>query len=133
MDKDSRYRIIKENYNQLGQLKASLQQLPRTHLSTTDLAEHRIKLMQLSLYPENATDFEPRFCTPFPANKIGSLLQNFMNDRESRDNKPYWPLPVPHIGGYFYEGLCIATWFKDVLGGGYFPDTMLSSTEWMQQ
>ena len=122
-----------KNYNRLGPLKASLQQLPRTHLSTTDLAEHRIKVMQLSLYPENATDFEPRFCTPFPANKIGSLLQNFMNDRESRDNKPYWPLPVPHIGGYFYEGLCITSWFKDVLGGGYFPDTMLSSTEWMQQ
>ena len=133
MDKDSRYRIIKENYNQLGQLKASLQQLPRTHLSKADLAENGIQLMQLSLYSKSAIGFEPRFCTPMSANKVDLLLENFMNDRESRDSKPDWPLPVLDIDSYFYEGLGIVSWFEKVLGCGYFPDSMLSSTEWMQQ
>lgn len=132
MDKCLRYRNVK-NYNQLGLLKASLQQLSRTHLSPTDLEEHEIQLTQLSLYPEDTIDYEPRFCIPFSANKIDSLLQNFMNDRESEDYKPHWPLPVPHIDSYFYEGLCIVSWFKKVLGCGYWPDSMLSSTEWMQQ
>lgn len=135
MDKDLRYRVFKDNYNRLGLLKANLQKLPRTHfhLSTADLAEHGIQLIQLSLYSESAISFEPRFCTPFSANKIDSLLQNFMNDRESGDSKPNWPLPVPHIESDFYEGLSIVSWFEKVLGCGYFPDNMLSSTEWMQQ
>lgn len=133
MDKNLRYRIITENYNRLGSLKVSLQQLPRTHLSTEDLVEHEIQLMKLSLCSENAIGFEPRFCIPFSANKIDSLLQNFMNDRESEDDKPHWPSPVPYIDSYFYEGLCVVSWFEEVLGGGYFPGPMLSSTEWMQQ
>ena len=135
MDRDLRYRAFKDNYNRLGVLGANLRKLPRTHfhLSTDDLAEHGIQLIQLSLYSESAISFEPRFCIPLSANKIDSLLQNYMNDREPSDSKPNWPLPVPHIESDFYEGLSIVSWFEKVLGCGYFPDSMLSSTEWMQQ
>ncbi|OCL14840.1 hypothetical protein AOQ84DRAFT_384437 [Glonium stellatum] len=132
MEKDLRYRFIKENYYRLGKMKASFQRLPTAYLNTADLAKHNVQLLQLSLYARDTIDFEPRFSTPFLADKIDPLLRKYMQYQEAHGNTRPWP-SCGYWDNRYYDAHDLANWFLNVLGGGDRPHELLWSTEWSRQ
>ena len=99
-------------------------ELQTPYINNGDLSTFGVQLSQMSLHPEDTIDFEPHFCTPFPAHKFDQLFE--------KAEKPEWDEPAPGYNDNFYEGYGLGQWFSAYLGSHRYEWHLLASSNWEQ-